>query len=82
MRFVASFVVAAVTVATVAQAAPDPDRKWVYNGKAMGTVVSVFLWSDDEKKASKAAEAVFAEMKRIDTVMTTWTASSVRRFGI
>ena len=76
MRFVASFVVAAVTVVTVARAAPDPDRKWVYNGKAMGTVVSVFLWSDDEKKASKAAEAVFAEMKRIDTVMTTWTEDS------
>lgn len=56
--------------------APDPDRKLVYTGQAMGTVITVFLWTDDELAAAKAAEAVFAEMKRIDAVMTTWTADS------
>ena len=46
MRVVALFALALVTFrAWPADAAPDPDRKWVYNGKAMGTVVSVFLWT-------------------------------------
>ena len=38
----------------------------------MGTNVSVWFWTDDEAKAAKAAEAVFAEMKRLDKEMTTW----------
>ncbi|MEJ7597165.1 MAG: FAD:protein FMN transferase [Kofleriaceae bacterium] len=76
MKFLVLLLGLVATTATTAHAAPDPDRKWVYNGKAMGTVVSVFLWSDDERKASQAAEAVFVEMKRIDTVMTTWTEDS------
>ncbi|MDQ3369403.1 MAG: FAD:protein FMN transferase [Myxococcota bacterium] len=59
-----------------ATAAPDPDRKLVYTGQAMGTVISVFLWTDDELAAAKAAAAVFAEMKRLDGVMTTWTPDS------
>ena len=62
--------------ARVASAAPDPDRKFVYTGQAMGTIVTVFLYTDDEQKAATAAEDVFKEMKRIDAVMTTWTADS------
>jgi thiamine biosynthesis lipoprotein len=54
----------------------DPDKKFVYTGQAMGTVISVFLWTDDEAKAAKAAESVFTEMKRLDGVMTTWTPDS------
>jgi len=69
-------VVAALALARVASAAPDPDRKFVYNGQAMGTVVSVFIWADDEAKAAKGAEDVFTEMKRLDGVMTTWTPDS------
>ena len=65
-----------VATTTIATAAPDPDRKFVYTGQAMGTVITVFFWTDDEAKAAKAAEAVFAEMKRIDGVMTTWTNTS------
>jgi len=65
-----------VMLASVALAAPNPDRKFIYTGQAMGTVISVFIWHDDEVKAAKAAEAVFAEMKRIDGVMTTWTPDS------
>ena len=61
---------------SVAMAAPEPDRKFIYTGQAMGTVITVFIWGDDEVKAAKAAEAVFAEMKRIDGVMTTWTPTS------
>jgi thiamine biosynthesis lipoprotein len=76
---IASIVASAITVcASVAtsSAAPDPDRKFIYTGQAMGTVITVFIWGDDEIKAAKSAEAVFAEMKRIDGVMTTWTPTS------
>jgi FAD:protein FMN transferase len=55
---------------------PDPDRKFEYHGDAMGTVISVYVWTDDEAKAAKAAQVVFDEMKRIDKVMTTWTDDS------
>jgi thiamine biosynthesis lipoprotein len=58
------------------QTRPDPDRKFEYHGQAMGTVVSVYFWSDDEAAAAKGAEAVFKEMKRLDAVMTTWTPDS------
>ncbi len=54
----------------------DPDRKLEFHGQAMGTVISVFFWTDDEVAAAKAADAVFVEMKRIDAVMTTWTPDS------
>jgi thiamine biosynthesis lipoprotein len=57
-------------------AAPDPDRKFEYHGKAMGTVISVYVWTESEVKAAKGAEAVFNEMKRIDTMMTTWLPDS------
>ncbi len=55
---------------------PDPDHKLEYHGQAMGTVISLYLWTDNEQQAAKAAEAVFTEMKRIDAVMTTWTPDS------
>ncbi|MCW5804853.1 MAG: FAD:protein FMN transferase, partial [Deltaproteobacteria bacterium] len=55
---------------------PDPDRKFEYHGSAMGTVISVYVWTESEAKAAKAAETVFAEMKRIDAVMTTWLPDS------
>lgn len=68
----------AVAHAEVAAAAvaKDPDRKLEFHGQAMGTVISVFFWTDDEVAAARAADAVFAEMKRIDGVMTTWTPDS------
>ncbi len=64
----------------VMEAAPDPvkqpDRKFNYNGTAMGTIVTVWFWSDDEAKAAKAAADVFTEMKRLDKEMTTWDSES------
>jgi thiamine biosynthesis lipoprotein len=68
---------ALLLVSSVAVAAPkDPDHKVEYHGEAMGTTISVYFWTDDEAAAAKGAEAVFAEMKRLDGVMTTWTADS------
>ncbi|MGE0869330.1 MAG: FAD:protein FMN transferase [Kofleriaceae bacterium] len=54
----------------------EPDRKFTFDGQAMGTVVSVFVWTETEAKATRAAEIVFAEMKRIDALMTTWDPNS------
>ena len=73
---IATLAIVLMLFARLAGAAPNPDRKFIYTGQAMGTVITVFLWTDDEVKAAKAAEAVFAEMKRIDGVMTTWTPDS------
>ncbi|MGE0551487.1 MAG: FAD:protein FMN transferase [Kofleriaceae bacterium] len=54
----------------------EPDRKFTFDGQAMGTVVSVFVWTETEAKAARAAEIVFGEMKRIDALMTTWDPNS------
>jgi FAD:protein FMN transferase len=77
MKTIAFALLAIAMLARIAFAeAPNPDRKFIYTGQAMGTVITVFIWGDDEVKAAKAAEAVFAEMKRVDGVMTTWTPDS------
>jgi thiamine biosynthesis lipoprotein len=47
-----------------------------YADHAMGTNVTVWLWTADERGAAQAAEAVFAEMKRLDQEMTTWDPTS------
>lgn len=62
--------------APVNGSAKGSEAKLIYTGEAMGTVVQVTFWTDDEAGAAQAAEAVFAEMKRLDGVMTTWTPDS------
>jgi thiamine biosynthesis lipoprotein len=57
-------------------AAAPPPTKVQYTGQAMGTTVSVWLWTADERGAAQAAEAVFNEMKRLDKEMTTWDPAS------
>ncbi|HMG55667.1 MAG TPA: FAD:protein FMN transferase [Kofleriaceae bacterium] len=62
-----------------AAAAADPPRpasKVQYSDHAMGTNVTVWLWTADERGAAQAAEAVFGEMKRLDKQMTTWDKAS------
>lgn len=54
----------------------DRRGKLTYSGEAMGTKVSVWFWTDREADAAKAAEALFAEMKRLDLAMTTWKPDS------
>jgi FAD:protein FMN transferase len=55
--------------ATSTAAAPT---KVQYSDHAMGTNVTVWLWTADERGAAQAAEAVFKEMQRLDREMTTW----------
>jgi FAD:protein FMN transferase len=66
-----------------AAATPAPTRptggtptKVQYTGHAMGTSVTVWLWTADETAAAQAAEAVFGEMTRLDNEMTTWDSNS------
>ncbi|MDX1516672.1 MAG: FAD:protein FMN transferase [Woeseiaceae bacterium] len=42
----------------------------------MGTEVSVYLWHDDEAAATTLIDAVFAEVSRIDELMSTYKESS------
>lgn len=65
--------VALGVMCATASAAP---AKLSYTGKAMGTFVTVWFWTDKEEAAAKAAESVFNEMKRLDATMTTWTDTS------
>jgi FAD:protein FMN transferase len=63
--------------ATGSAAPPSaPPTKVQYSDHAMGTNVTVWLWTSDERGAAQASEAVFAEMKRLDKEMTTWLATS------
>lgn len=62
-----------VLLVSSASAAP---AKLSYTGKAMGTYVTVWFWTDKEADAAKAAESLFNEMKRLDALMTTWTDTS------
>lgn len=65
-----------------ADAQASPDFKVTHGAKAMGTVVNITFWTDDEVKAAKAAQAVFKEFDRIDSSMTSWgTASAVARIN-
>jgi thiamine biosynthesis lipoprotein len=59
-----------------ADTAAPTERKLVYADTAMGTVVQVTLWTDDEPAAARGAEAVFDEFRRLDAMMTTWTDTS------
>jgi thiamine biosynthesis lipoprotein len=69
-------IVLAVGALAVAGPAHADERKLVRTGKAMGTVVQITFWTDDEPAAAKAADAVFAEFDRLDALMTTWTEDS------
>lgn len=55
---------------------PSPDRKWTFHDKAMGTQLTVTIWSSDEARAASAASAAFAEFVRLDKLMTTWLPDS------
>ena len=68
---------AALAVLTLAAgvAAAEP-RKLIHTSKAMGTSVQITIWTEDEEMAAEASKAVFAEMDRLDRMMTTWIPES------
>ncbi len=67
---------AALALLVLCSSAAAAPAKLTYTDKAMGTFVTVWFWTDKEADAAKAAETVFKEMKRLDTVMTTWIPTS------
>jgi len=57
--------------------ARDACAEWVGDARGiMGTEVSVYLWHDDPDLGSQAMEAVFAEMERINALMSTYLEES------
>jgi len=69
-------VAALVLCALAATADAGGARKLVRTDSAMGTVVQITFWTDDEPAAAEGAEAVFAEFRRLDAMMTTWDPAS------
>ena len=51
--------------------------EWIGEAQAhMGTEVSVYLWHDDPEQGKRAVSAIFAEIKRLDRLMSTYIDSS------
>jgi thiamine biosynthesis lipoprotein len=66
-------VVLCSALASVASAKPG---KIHYTAKSMGTYVNVWFYTDRQVDAAKAAQDVFAEMNRLDSVMTNFRNDS------
>ncbi|MET0281939.1 MAG: FAD:protein FMN transferase [Steroidobacteraceae bacterium] len=50
---------------------------WLYRDEAiMGTRCAVELWAEDRQRGEAAIDAVFADMRRIDTLMSTYKPES------
>ncbi|MBK6597250.1 MAG: FAD:protein FMN transferase [Proteobacteria bacterium] len=51
--------------------------EWIYREQSiMGTRCAVELWSEDRERAEQAIESVFADMRRIDALMSTWKSDT------
>lgn len=75
----AALIIGACASRVIAQ---TPDRHLVKrNGSAMGTTVDIGVWTDDEPRAEKAIEAAFAEIARIEKLMTTWHPSEITQIN-
>jgi FAD:protein FMN transferase len=66
--------VVAMVMVLLGTLAPQVARaEWIYRDEAiMGTRCAVELWSTDRANAEAAIASVFADMKRIDLLMSTW----------
>ena len=65
-----------IALAGVAAARPAA-AEWLYREAAiMGTRCDVELWADDRARGEAAVEKVFAEMRRIDSAMSTYKPDS------
>lgn len=54
------------------------NAEWFADARAhMGTEVSVFLWHDDPVRGEQAVEAIFAEVERLDQLMSTYKEDSL-----
>lgn len=72
-------VAAAVTLVLLVVAMPGDAREARlahFDTRTMGTVVELAILSDDDGNAAAAANAVFAEFRRIDRLMSSWLPHS------
>jgi len=51
----------------------DTDHKVIRSANAMGTAVHITVWTDDEAAAVDAIGKAFAEFRRVDQLMSSWT---------
>jgi thiamine biosynthesis lipoprotein len=62
---------------TVSVFSSPASAKWFSDARPlMGTEVSVYLWHDDDVMGAAAVEAVFAEVERINLLMSTYIEES------
>jgi FAD:protein FMN transferase len=68
---------AAPSLAHAQSAAGQPrPQKLSFSDSVMGTVVDLTIWTADRPGAAAAAAAAFAELRRIDALMSNWIATS------
>ena len=69
---------ACVACLIAAAAAPPSHAAWYsrVDDGIMGTRISMELWADDPALANRAIEAVLAEMRRVDELMSTYKPTS------
>jgi FAD:protein FMN transferase len=75
MRALGLALACALALALTGSAVAAPG-KVTYTGKAMGTYVKVWIWTDKQVEASKTWAKVLAEMQRLDGVMTNFNSTS------
>jgi thiamine biosynthesis lipoprotein len=76
-RAALSILVAALGLASFATAAAGGEpRKVHFQAGSMGTVVDLTLWTGDPSAAASASEAVFAEFRRLDQLLSHWVDTS------
>jgi thiamine biosynthesis lipoprotein len=76
---VATLIMAAVASSAIAQ--ESAKHLVTRNTSAMGTEVRISVYTVDEAGAEKAIEAAFAEIARIEAMMTTWHPSEITRIN-
>lgn len=68
----------AAALAAIAAPRADARAEWFSDARPlMGTEISVQLWHEEEDQGAAAVEAVFAEMRRIDRLMSTYVEDSL-----
>jgi thiamine biosynthesis lipoprotein len=67
----------AIVLVTISAFSSAAHANWMGEARGkMGTEVSVYLWHGDAERGAEALEAVFAEMDRINALMSTYVDTS------
>jgi thiamine biosynthesis lipoprotein len=66
-----------IVLVTISVFSRSADASWFSDARPlMGTEVSVYLWHDDDLAGAAAVDAVFAEVERINQLMSTYVEDS------